>query len=161
MIKSKINSKFYDFLLQSWTNFNAWKLKVITIPMFNCLQMCQCIGKSVIGSNIHDNYYWSANCLLTLDRVFETSRRFDFSTRSLGHVNRREVSKTRSKLSKQFTLQFHCIVYCAMQLLLNYLNSLALWLARNWTVPWISHLQSVLFIDMIKFMNWVHVSTGL
>ena len=27
------------------------------------------------------------NCLLTLDRVFETSRRFGFSTRSLGHMN--------------------------------------------------------------------------
>ena len=26
------------------------------------------------------------NCLLTLDRVFETSRRFDLSTRSLDHV---------------------------------------------------------------------------
>ena len=26
------------------------------------------------------------NCLLALDRVFETSRRFDFSTSRLGHV---------------------------------------------------------------------------
>ena len=26
------------------------------------------------------------NCSLTLDRVFETSRRFDLATRSLGHV---------------------------------------------------------------------------
>ena len=26
------------------------------------------------------------NCLLTLDRVFETSQRFGFSTKSLGHV---------------------------------------------------------------------------
>ena len=37
-------------------------------------------------SNIIVWIYWSANCLLTLDRVFETSRRFGFSARSLGHV---------------------------------------------------------------------------
>ena len=37
---------------------------------------------------IQYSWYWSGNCLLTLDRVFETSRRFGFSTRSLGHVSK-------------------------------------------------------------------------
>ena len=43
------------------------------------------------------------NCLLTLDRVFETSRRFDFSTRSLlgEKSKRREVSKTVVEKSKR------------------------------------------------------------
>ena len=41
------------------------------------------IRKSVIGSNIHIEVN---DFLLTLDRVFNDSRRFGFSTRRLGHV---------------------------------------------------------------------------
>ena len=48
------------------------------------------------------------NCLLTLDHIFETSWRFGFSTRPrllVEKPKRREVSKIRSKVSKQFRLQ--------------------------------------------------------
>ena len=41
------------------------------------------IRKSVIGSNIHIEVN---DFLLTLDRVFNDSQRFGFSTRSLSHV---------------------------------------------------------------------------